>query len=403
MRLAIFWHDLLHYHTARIHALIDYAQQRGHTVQAFILCAAPADLSSDDEHNTFGAQVTILAHDPATAGEFSHQSKQQLLAGLDAFQPDAVAIIGYTGPVARAAVGWCRYHRRGAILMLSSHAADYARVWWKEWPKRQLVSLYDAAFVSGKPQAAYAQQLGLPAARIGTGYGVVANDFWQQGAASARQNASQLRAHYGLPARFFLTACRFVAKKNLAGLLKAYAQYRDDLAGQPDAEPWSLVIVGDGELAPALRQQVAAAALTAHVHFPGYLPAPQMATYYGLASAFVLASSYAEQWGLVVNEAMTAGLPVLVSEICGCVPDLVIAGQTGFTFDPTCTAEIAQLLARVSSGQVNLARMGCQAQAQIQHYSPQTFAAQLFVTAEIAIEHAQTRRRQVWPSPSHWR
>jgi glycosyltransferase involved in cell wall biosynthesis len=45
-------------------------------------------------------------------------------------------------------------------------------------------------------------------------------------------------------------------------------------------------------------------------------------------------ASTTEQWGLVVNEAMAAGLPVLVSDRCGCAPDLVEVGVNGFTFDP---------------------------------------------------------------------
>ena len=54
---------------------------------------------------------------------------------------------------------------------------------------------------------------------------------------------------------------------------------------------------------------------------------------YGLASAFVHPST-TEQWGLVVNEAAAAGLPLIVSERCGCAPELVRQGVTGFLFDP---------------------------------------------------------------------
>jgi 1,2-diacylglycerol 3-alpha-glucosyltransferase len=59
----------------------------------------------------------------------------------------------------------------------------------------------------------------------------------------------------------------------------------------------------------------------------------------GLASAFIQAST-TEQWGLVVNEAMASGLPVLVSERCGCAPDLVKNGVNGYTFDPYDIKEI---------------------------------------------------------------
>jgi len=397
MRLAIFWHDLLPYHHARIRALSTLGREREQCVQAFILCSSGLGQATDGEQAS-SEPIKILSADPYTAGEFSQRSKHQLLQELDKFQPDAVAIIGYTGPVSRAALGWCRYHRRGAILMLSSHAADYPRVWWKEWPKRHLVRLYDAAIVSGKPQAHYAAQLGLPQERIVAGYGVVDNEFWGNAAVETRRLADHWRTHYGLPEHFFLTACRFVPKKNLAGLLEAYASY----VAQKSEKPWSLVMVGDGELAGALRQQVADLGLTNWVHFPGYLPAPQMARLYGLASAFVLASDHAEQWGLVVNEAMAAGLPVLVSQVCGCVADLVIEGKTGFSFDPTNKLALPTLLATFSSGSLDLAEMGRNSQLRIQHYSPQKFAHNLFTAAELAMQHASLRFWKAWPQPALW-
>ncbi|MEM7530787.1 MAG: glycosyltransferase family 4 protein [Chloroflexota bacterium] len=399
MRLAIFWHDLLHYHAARIHALVAYAKEMGHTVQAYILCAQPDTLWHLNYHEQLADHVQILSHDPLQAGEFSQRSKHQLLQALDQFQPDVVAIIGYTGPVSRAALGWCRAHQRGAVLMLSSHAADYTRVWWKEWPKRQLVCLYDAAIVSGTRQADYARQLGLSPERIRTGYGVVDNEFWRNGAALVRANRQSGQRDDRYPIQFFLTACRFVPKKNLSGLLNAYAMY----VAQAETNPWPLVIVGDGPLAPMLQQQVHDLNLTHLVHFPGYLSSTEMATVYGLASTFVLASAYAEQWGLVVNEAMAAGLPVLVSEICGCVPDLVLDGETGFAFDPGDGQALATLLGTFSSGGVDTAAMGEKAQRYIQHFSPAVFAQNLFVVAEQAIRHAERRRWSMWPSPYFWR
>jgi glycosyltransferase involved in cell wall biosynthesis len=68
--------------------------------------------------------------------------------------------------------------------------------------------------------------------------------------------------------------------------------------------------------------------------------------YYGLARAFVHAST-TEQWGLVVNEAVASGLPVIVSNRCGCVPELV--QDNGFTFDPANESECAEWLLQMAS------------------------------------------------------
>ena len=83
---------------------------------------------------------------------------------------------------------------------------------------------------------------------------------------------------------------------------------------------------------------------------PGFKQYPDLPAYYGLANAFIHAST-TEPWGLVVNEAMASGLPVLVSNRCGCAADLVREGVNGFTFDPCNVEEIAQKMFQLSAFQ----------------------------------------------------
>ena len=54
-----------------------------------------------------------------------------------------------------------------------------------------------------------------------------------------------------------------------------------------------------------------------------------------------------EPWGLVVNEAMAADLPVLVSRQCGCREDLVVEGENGYSFEPTEGAVLTRYLHRM--------------------------------------------------------
>jgi glycosyltransferase involved in cell wall biosynthesis len=86
--------------------------------------------------------------------------------------------------------------------------------------------------------------------------------------------------------------------------------------------------------------------LNAHVHLPGFKSYDELPVYYALANALVHAST-SEQWGLVVNEAIASGLPVIVSERCGCVPELV--NGNGFTFDPANEHELAARLLEIAS------------------------------------------------------
>jgi glycosyltransferase involved in cell wall biosynthesis len=192
----------------------------------------------------------------------------------------------------------------------------------------------------------------MPRERIFTGYDVVDNSYFLRRAEEVRRQKSEVRKQYGLPENYFLASARFIEKKNLPRLIRAYAKYRQLIGDQDhgprttDNRPWDLVLLGDGPLRKTLNSQLSTLNLHAHVHLPGFKQYEELPVYYALARAFVHAST-TEQWGLVVNEAIASGLPVIVSERCGCVPELV--GVNGFTFDPLNEDELTARLLDMSS------------------------------------------------------
>lgn len=386
MRLALFWSEILHYHAARIRALCDEAEASGHTVYPFALRRAAPNLPVSGYHDLLRDRITVLGAVGENAGPYTKQSQAQIVAFLDQRQPDAVGIAGYDSPVSLAALSWCRRYRRGAILMSESKADDYARSYVKEQLKRLIVSCFDAALVGGTPQVAYVRRLGMSPDSIFVGYDAVDNEFWSSRAAAVRSQIETWRNRLALPPNYFLTACRLVPKKNVAGLLRAYALYT-----QRARQVWPLMIAGDGRLRDDLQRLALQLDIAQHVRFLGYLDAEALAPYYALASVFILASHASEQWGLVVNEAMAAGLPVLVSKACGSSADLVVEGQTGFTFDPNDEPTLAGLLAACARGDFDLARMGLEAQARIERCSPKVFAKNFIAAAHIAVSKAQAR------------
>ncbi len=292
---------------------------------------------------------------------------------LDRERPAAVVIPGWSDPAALAALRWGLRNGVPAVVMSESTAFDEPHRAPIEWIKAQVVRRCAAGLVGGAPHAAYLADLGMPRGQVFTGYDAVDNDHFARGAAAARADADATRVRLGLPARYFLASNRFVPQKNLPGLLDAYASYRRG-AG-PDA--WKLVLLGDGELRPELEAQLAALDLTADVSLPGFKQYAELPAYYGLAGAFVHASTR-EPWGLVVNEAMAAGLPVLVSERCGCAYDLVASGENGWMFPPANADVLAAFLARLATCEpAALAAMGESSRRRIAQWSPDAFAANL--------------------------
>jgi len=373
--VAVLFHRLGPYHHARLRAasqLID--------ITAVEVYAMDATYDWDEVKGAKGfRRITLFALESVhvTAREVI----RRIHATLDEVKPDAVAIPGWSAREALAALAWCLIHKRPAIIMSDSTVHDEPRTWWKEAVKRRIVGMCAGGLVGGHPHVEYITSLGMPLDHIFTGYDVVDNVHFVGGAEAASRNAGEVRKRLGLPSSYFLVSARFVAKKNLIRLTEAYASYRR----QAGDRIWDLVILGDGELRRDLERQRATLGIADSFHLPGFKQYDELPYWYGAASAFVLAST-SEQWGLVVNEAMAARLPVLVSDRCGCAADLVEEGINGFTFDPTDVEQLAMLMLRIAGNDCARHAMGDASHAIISRWTPATFAESLNQAVNSAME-----------------
>jgi len=269
--------------------------------------------------------------------------------------------------------------------MSDSTSREGTRSWIREAVKRRIVSRCQGGFVAGKRHADYLAGLGMPRDRIYRGCDVVDNDHFAQGAQEARKHSDHVQKQYsGLPARrYFLAVNRLVEVKNLDRLLTAYAFYREE--ARPNHR--ALAIVGDGPLRPKLEERAADLAISEDLYLPGFKSYEDLPYFYGLADAFILAST-SETWGLVVNEAMAAGLPVLVSENCGCVDDLVEQGRNGYSFNPFDSTDLSSTMVRMPTEKSALRQMGHASESIIADWGLDTFAQNLKQAATTARRHS---------------
>lgn len=304
-----------------------------------------------------------------------------LPAALTSLNPDVLVCVGYSDPEIHQAMHWAVMKGVPMAVCSDSTYADEPRSRWREALKRRLLEGFSAGLVAGTRARDYLQHLGMESGRLFTAWDVVDNDYFAHGADATRREASRWRAELGLPVEYFLCVSRFVAKKNLPGLLVAYRIY----ARGAGANAWPLVLCGGGPQEAELKTQVQAAGLGDRVHFVGFKQYPELPAYYGLAGAFIL-PSLSDQWGLVVNEAMASGLPVLVAEPCGCVPDLVEAGGNGLVFDPAKPDAIAACLTNMAAlSPAERAAMGRRSREVIAQYSLDAFATGLWAAARAAL------------------
>ncbi len=313
----------------------------------------------------------ITLHEGALEERVSFWGRLRLTVSLwrvlNSIQPRALLIPGYSDLCCLAAAVWGRLRHARTVLMLESTEIDRPRIRAKEFIKKTLVKvLFDFGFVGGQRTMSYLEKLGMDARRIEPAYDVVDNAFFTRGADKARDTLSP--ADFGLPSHYFLYVGRLSPEKNLPRLLNAFRYYLDH------GGSWPLILVGMGPREQELRRTAESLGIAEAVQFAGFKNGRDLFPYYAFASCFVL-PSIREPWGLVVNEAMASGLPTLVSNRCGCAPELVATGINGYVFDPLEESDLAGKLLRMSSlPEEERAAMGLASLRIISGFSPARWA-----------------------------
>lgn len=372
-RVAVVWIDWYPYHVARFCGLVSAFNGEVAGIELVGGIGVHAGLKFREEVPE-GLPVTTLLPN-VSWGEASHLRLAWMVwQELSRLEPEVVLVPGYYTLPGLATALWARVHGAKSVLMTESCAFDHARTGWREKVKSfGLRMLFSWAVTGGRAHVAYLRQLGFPLDRVTGFYDVVDNTFFGEGSKLLRKEPGRARADNGLgESPYFLYVGRLAEEKNVTTLLTSWIAYRN--AGGS----WPLVLVGEGPESGALRELAAACKFGKDVVFPGLRSAAELLPFYAFAGCFVL-PSWREPWGLVVNEAMAAGLPVLVSTRCGCAADLLTEGRNGFSFEPLDEARCTTLLLRMESLTAEQrAHMGAASARAIEVFSPQSFGQSIF-------------------------
>jgi glycosyltransferase involved in cell wall biosynthesis len=154
-----------------------------------------------------------------------------------------------------------------------------------------------------------------------------------------KRSKADIRQSLGLPpeSQILLFCGYLIPRKRIDLIIAAASRYA------PDRRPVVLV-VGRGPLRSAL--QDLAARLGVIAVFAGFCQGEALADFY-LASDVLVLPSDDEPWGLVINEAMAAGLPVICSDACGAAGDLVEDGANGYVFRSGSASSLYEQLSRL--------------------------------------------------------
>ena len=287
---------------------------------------------------------------------------------LAAANPDVILCGGYNYIASWQALLWARAKKLSFLLWSESNLQDlrggHAIV---EFLKRRFLRMCTGFVVPGRSALEYLRAHRIEEARIVVAPNAVDNELFRANAAIARTNAASLRRELELPERYFLFVGRLVSEKGAFDLLSAYAKLDASLR-----EHVGLVFAGDGESRRLLERQAASIA-PGVVRFAGFVQREELAQYYALADALVL-PTYTDPWGLVVNEAMACGLPVILSRAAGCASDLLRDDETGLLIPPRNVEALARAMRLIAEQPEIRASMGARAGQYIRSYSPEAWA-----------------------------
>lgn len=237
----------------------------------------------------------------------------------------------------------------------------------KEAIKRWLFPKVDAIVTVGNDGKGFAAKYRADVKRIFFAPHVIDVSHYQSGANSARPERDALRRGLGLEGITFIYVGRLWWGKGINYLLHAF-----EAVQRQSTEPVSLLLVGDGPDEAKLRQICAARGIR-NVVFAGFQQKPELPRYYALADVFVF-PTLGDPYGLVVDEAMACGLPVISTSAAGEIRDRITEGANGYIVPPEDSAALAERMLYLTQNPDLIARMGVVSHEKIQGHTPERWA-----------------------------
>lgn len=295
---------------------------------------------------------------------------------------DAVILPGYFYLTAWIAIAAAKWNGTPILFITDSHDLRSWRIqssWklgFKKWLVRRIFSLASEILVSSTGGVEYVKSLGFSDNKIFLVPTAVDNDWWTEQAAQTDRQVT--REAWKIPSA--ATVALFCAKlqrwKDPMGLLEAFVR-----ANIPNSY---LVFAGEGPERGRLQGRASELGVADRVRFLGFVNQSQLPSVYCASDLFVLPSLF-EPFGLVVNEAMLCGLPVVVSDRVGARFDLVRSGENGYVFRAGDAEALAAILRKVLRDSQTLARMGAAARHRMETWSPREYTESMARAVEAAV------------------
>jgi glycosyltransferase involved in cell wall biosynthesis len=320
-------------------------------------------------------------------GKYNILVNQNVGSALRKAKPEVILCGGYNYLASWQALRWAKRNEVPFLLWCESTSSDQrGKHLLVESLKQNFLRNCDGFVVPGGSALEYMRQGGVPSGKVFVAPNAVDNDLFSSRAQNARGNSVRLRGELGLPARYFLFVGRLVRAKGVVDLLEAYGSLDSELRSQV-----GLVFAGDGPMRMEL-EALSRSIFPGAVHFPGFVHRDELASYYALAECLVL-PTHSDPWGLVVNEAMACGLPVICTDVAGCAADLV--KFNGRLVAARNTRQLVDALREIAIDPELRDHMSRESRKLVQKYSPGLCATGISEAA-LAIQRRATDNDATW-------
>ncbi len=273
---------------------------------------------------------------------------------------DAIVVCGYSSPTAILAMAYMRLYKipfymevDGGLIRPDSRL-KYAI-------KKRLVTLPNAWISSGRFTTQYLTHYGADESKVQY---YPFSSLWERDIPASvpiMEEKQQLRRKLGLQEdRIVISVSRFIASKRLDMLIRSAADLGQSVG---------VYLIG-GEPRPEylhLQETLGAG----NVHFVGFLKKDRLAEYYRAADLFALPTQ-TDVWGLVINEAMACGLPVITTDRCVAGLELIEDGRNGYIIPVDDQQALTQAIRAALEG--DCAAMGAAALETIRPYTIENMA-----------------------------
>ncbi|KGN72898.1 hypothetical protein HQ47_08510 [Porphyromonas macacae] len=303
--------DFRIYWPARLKGLESIAQKQGLELYVIEIAGKGSPYAFAGCETNLTGHWRILFPEKKMEDLSPSQIKPLLIRNLQEINPDIVVAGAIAFPSGAISVMWAKKNHKGVVIFDDTKVEDVPRGFFVNFIKKRIYRNVDSVVYPASPWDKTAFSWGFKKEQIFYGVDVVDNNFWKLSDEPIILREPKM-----------VVVGRLVKRKNIDFLIRVFQEC--------NTQDYELLIVGEG---PEKNNLKCLAESDQNIRFLPFMKQSELRELYKRVSAFIIPSTF-DTWGLVINEAMAAGLPVIASSKCGATEVLVKDGVNGYVFNP---------------------------------------------------------------------